>query len=157
MIEKTAFYINLIGQTMSDIQSFIILLLASFLLFGMPMMMLNFFSTPDQRLFSNNTENLFTNMIVNQYLMSLGDFHTSNYIDHEFMPLVWILFVMATFFTQITMLNMLIAIMGDTFDKVSENKKTFTTRTKLLILGDYTGNFLKQEKKNMFLFTINID
>ena len=89
--------------------------------------------------------------------MSLGEFHTSNYTEHEFMPFVWVLFVLATFFTQITMLNMLIAIMGDTFDKVTENKKTFTTRTKLLILGDYTGNFLKQEKKNMFLFSINID
>ena len=96
-------------------------------------------------------------MLVNQYLMSLGDFYTINYLDHTFFPIVWILFIMATFFTQITMLNMLIAIMGDTFDKVTENQKTFTTRTKLLILGDYTGNFLKLEKKNMFLFTINVD
>ena len=51
LIEKTAFYINLIGQTMTDIQSFIILLLASFMLFGMPMLMLNFYTTPDVKLF----------------------------------------------------------------------------------------------------------
>ena len=31
----------------------------------------------------------------------------------------------ATFFTQITMLNMLIAIMGDTFDRVMENRIRF--------------------------------
>ena len=55
------------------------------------------------------------------------------------------------------MLNMLIAIMGDTFDKVTENKKTFTTRTKLHILGDYTGNFLKKEKKDLFLFEVKVD
>ena len=65
LIEKTAFYINLIGQTMSDIKSFIILLLASFMLFGMPMMMLNFYTTSDGKLFSDKTDNLFTNMIIN--------------------------------------------------------------------------------------------
>ena len=96
-------------------------------------------------------------MVLNQYMVALGEFHTESYLRNEYMPIVWILFIMATFFTQITMLNMLIAIMGDTFDKVTENKKTFTTRTKLQILGDYTGNFLKQEKKNMFLFSIEVD
>ena len=55
------------------------------------------------------------------------------------------------------MLNMLIAIMGDTFDKVTENKLTFTTRTKLQILGDYTGNFLKQENNKLYLFTLEVD
>ena len=96
-------------------------------------------------------------MVLNQYMVALGEFHTDEYLKNEYMPIVWLLFIMATFFTQITMLNMLIAIMGDTFDKVTENKKTFTTRTKLQILGDYTGNFLKQEKKNMFLFSIEVD
>ena len=96
-------------------------------------------------------------MVLNQYMVALGEFHTESYLRNEYMPIVWMLFIMATFFTQITMLNMLIAIMGDTFDKVTENKKTFTTRTKLQILGDYTGNFLKQEKKNMFLFSIEVD
>lgn len=96
-------------------------------------------------------------MVLNQYMVALGEFHTDAYLRNEYMPIVWCLFIMATFFTQITMLNMLIAIMGDTFDKVTENKKTFTTRTKLQILGDYTGNFLKQEKKNMFLFSIEVD
>ena len=43
LVEKTAFYIDLIGQTISDIKYFIILLIASFLLFGLPMMMLNFY------------------------------------------------------------------------------------------------------------------
>ena len=55
------------------------------------------------------------------------------------------------------MLNMLIAIMGDTFDKVTENSKVYTTRTKLQILGDYQGNFMKSENDMLFLFTINVN
>ena len=35
---------------------------------------------------------------------------------------IWLLFIASTFITQITFLNMLIAIMGDTYDRVSENK-----------------------------------
>ena len=96
-------------------------------------------------------------MILNQYLTALGEFYTDSYIEHDLAPFVWTLFIMATFFTQITMLNMLIAIMGDTFDKVTENRQTFTTRTKLSILGDYTGNFLKHETNKMYLFTLQVD
>ena len=53
LVETTAFYINLIGQTIADIKSFIILLFASFLLFGLPMMMLNFWTIPGERLFQD--------------------------------------------------------------------------------------------------------
>ena len=119
--------------------------------------MLNYYQTNQAGLFADETVSMFTNMILNQYLVSLGEFHTESYIEHELAPFIWTLFIMATFFTQITMLNMLIAIMGDTFDKVTENKLTFTTRTKLQILGDYTGNFLKQESNKMYLFTLQVD
>ena len=52
---------------------------------------------------------------------------------------------------------MLIAIMGDTFAKVTENSKVYTTRTKLQILGDYTGNFKNIEQDKYFLFTMTVD
>lgn len=54
------------------------------------------------------------------------------------------------------MLNMLIAIMGDTFDKVTENYQVYTTRTKLQILGDYVNNFTDVETENFFLFTMTV-
>ena len=44
----------------------------------------------------------------------------------------------ATFFTQITMLNMLIAIMGNTFDMVIEKKAIHAMETKLSIMSDYS-------------------
>ena len=53
LVEKTAFYINLIGQTITDIKAFLILLLASFLLFGLPVMMLNFYTHNGEELFEN--------------------------------------------------------------------------------------------------------
>ena len=43
----------------------------------------------------------------------------------------------ATIFTQLTMLNMIIAIMGDTFERISENKEVYATISKLELLGEY--------------------
>ena len=71
-------------------------------------------------------------------MLSLGEFGDLTNIDAENLTVetwvVMIFFFMATFFTQITMLNMLIAIMGDSFDRSMENMKRFGIQTKLEIL-----------------------
>ena len=69
-----------------------------------------------------------------------------------------LIFIAATFFTQITMLNMLIAIMGDTFEKITEQKTLFATRTKLALLADYAANIrttpTKDDLAKKFLFVV---
>ena len=64
------------------------------------------------------------NTLFNQYLLALGEFGMDNFKEGS--PNLWLviaLFITATFLTQITILNMLIAIMGDTFGKVTEIKE----------------------------------
>lgn len=56
-------------------------------------------------------------------MLALGEFDTDNYELEAGDVLVWLIFVATTFITQVTFLNMLIAIMGDTFDRVSEVKE----------------------------------
>ena len=56
-------------------------------------------------------------------MLTLGSFDIGNYQPEAQDVLVWIIFISTTFITQITFLNMLIAIMGDTFDRVSEVKE----------------------------------
>ena len=67
----------------------------------------------------------------------------------------------ATFFTQLTMLNMLIAIMGDTFDYATENKEINATKTKLKLLNDYAVNVRhapsEQDKKERFLIVVETE
>ena len=64
------------------------------------------------------------------------------------------MFVVGTFLTQITFLNMLIAIMGDTFDRVSEIKEQSAFREKILILSDFVASVnvdsLLESKNYMF-------
>jgi len=52
--------------------------------------------------------------------MILGDFD-SEALGEVAVPLVWTLFVLCTIFDMIVMLNLLIAIISDTYARVSEN------------------------------------
>ena len=52
------------------------------------------------------------------YLQSLGELGFDGY-DDSYAPYVyWMFFFASSIFLQITLLNLLIAIMGDTFDRI---------------------------------------
>ena len=53
--------------------------------------------------------------------MSIGEYQIDGF-DGPQEILCYMLFFLATFFSQITALNLLIAIMTDTYAKVSENE-----------------------------------
>ena len=61
--------------------------------------------------------------MLTQYKLSLGDFSTDEYgaVDGDD-AFIWIFFLCSTFVTQITFLNMLIAMMGLTFDNTINNQ-----------------------------------
>ena len=64
------------------------------------------------------------NTLFNQYLLALGEFGLDSFEPGSpNMVAVVLLFIAATFLTQVTIFNMLIAIMGDTFGKVTEIKE----------------------------------
>ena len=73
-------------------------------------------------------------------------------------------FAVATFFSQIVILNMLIAIMGNTFNMVIERKAEYSMQTKLSLLGQYCqvmrkqdsifSKLIKQKKAFKFLFVV---
>ena len=58
------------------------------------------------------------NIAMDQYLLLLGEFQGLDDFDGVYAGLVWIIFFMATFISQVIIFNMLIAIMGDSYAKV---------------------------------------
>ena len=93
--------------------------------------------------------------MINQYLLSLGEFSSDGFNNHSQKYLCWIFFILATFFTQITMLNMLIAIMGNTFEMVIEKKAIHAMNTKLQIMSDYSNVIsLFDRDTDHFLFIV---
>ena len=67
--------------------------------------------------------------------------------------IVWVLFVLVSIFTQIIILNMLIAIMGDTFDRVIENQQLAKLKLKVRVLSDFIFYLKKEDDKFLFLVT----
>lgn len=67
-------------------------------------------------------DNYLFNIFMNQYLLSLGYFDSlEQYKISSQNEICFIFFVMASFFSTVTALNMIIAIMSDTFTKVTES------------------------------------
>ena len=60
------------------------------------------------------------------------------------------MFIFVSVFAQIVVLNMLIAIMGDTFDRVIENQVLANLKLKVKVLSDFI--FLLPEDSEKFLF-----
>lgn len=76
--------------------------------------------------------------------MNLGDFNLDYYDQTEFSAYYWALFLMSTMFILITLLNLLIAIMGDTFDRVMEVAKESQLKQICQFIDEYS--FLLPEK-----------
>ena len=138
LFEQTAFYVLLVGVTLRDVRYFILLLLTTLMMFGIPLVMLDASSYEGKELIDPAFNFWLFDLMYNQYLLSLGEFGMDNFSDHPQAVLVYFFFVLATTISQLTMLNMLIAIMGDSFDKVIENKDVNITKMKLSILGDFS-------------------
>ena len=70
--------------------------------------------------------------------MALGDpENKDNYKESAQTQLVLVIFLITISYTQVVMLNMLIAIMGDTFGNAVEQKDVNTKRSRLQILSDF--------------------
>ena len=53
--------------------------------------------------------------------------------------------IAATFFTSITLLNMLVAIMGNTFDMVLEKRQIYIMKSQLQTMSEYSDIITKYE------------
>ena len=72
----TSFYIYLIQQTIKRIAAFLLLMLISLMTFGIPMVMLNMnrLINGDEQVIKSISNFWVPNMLINQYLLALGEF-----------------------------------------------------------------------------------
>ena len=153
---STSYFIRMIGETFYDIRFFIFLFFTILFTFGNAMFILNYnrkltqaqidAMTPEElesyeeeTIISEHFSLSIANIFVNQYLLALGEFEGMDFFDGEDSAAVWIFFLITTFITQITFLNMLIAIMGDSYAKVTETKDQSALVEKMKIMADYVS------------------
>ena len=140
LFEDTGFYVLLVEETLYDIRFFLLLLLTTLMMFGVPLVMLDANSNDEKEIIEGTFNFWIADLVYNQYMLSLGEFGLDNFGDHPQAILAYLFFVASTAISSLTMLNMLIAIMGDSYAKVVENRQINSTKMKLKILGDMSAN-----------------
>ena len=129
-----------------SIRSFLIILFLCYMMFGSAFYIININLTEDEEIMPNLSRIWIFDAFQNQYELSLGEFEVDAYRGSETRQwLVYTLFLLSSFLIQITFLNMLIAIMGDTFDRATEERDNNARQEKLNIMGDYIDLILKDE------------
>lgn len=114
VFKTTRYMVDLIIEVIIDMRGFLVLLVYSTSAFGVIFTLL-----PSA---ADSTVNSFTM----SYLLNLGEFDTS-----DFTAIDWVIFITATIINPIVMLNLLIAIMSDTYGRV-QSTNVITDRKELL-------------------------
>ena len=140
LFSNTAHYITLIGETIKDSGSFLVILAANLMLFGIPMSIIDLNREEENRNIQGDFNNWVTNDFINQYNLALGAWDSDNYAAGNQIALIYVFFGLSTFFSIILMLNMLIAIMGDTYEKIIENRDVNEVKTLLGLMGEQSTN-----------------
>ena len=126
LFDDTAFYTKILSETLSDSLTFLILF---FLVMGLFANLTYIFNI--ERLADRDENELiipifdipFLDAIYGLYINTIGEYEkTLEQYEGNNSRVMYVLFFIATFLIQITFLNMLIAVMGNTFDQVSANK-----------------------------------
>lgn len=106
IVSKTRYMINLITEVLKDIFPFLVISAYSTIGFGFILMLMDY----------NNND--FFSYFTLSYLINLGSINTPDYNSIQ-----WACFIIATIINPIVMMNLIIAIMGDTHDKVQESRE----------------------------------
>ena len=121
LFESTSFYVTLILKTFTDIAYFLLIMLILLIYVGNAMYMLHLSADHDEEdsdIITPVFGNLLIDSALNQFNLMIGEYNIEGFAKHTNPALCYALFVITVVISQITFLNMLIAIMSDTFEKV---------------------------------------
>lgn len=111
----TAAIVRMIIEISADMKIFLLTVLIAIIGFANAFYILALNSDGDPFTGSN-----FLYAIIYSYRTGLGDFLTDDFGSTRDEALIWVVFLINTLIIFVLLLNMLLAIMGDTFDRVQE-------------------------------------
>eukprot|EP00347_Sterkiella_histriomuscorum_P008832 403343569 len=155
VFESTSRLIRMIIEIVNDMKNFLMVLTIGIIGFSGGFYILQQGLTQEA---DGTPGNVFMSIIYS-YRLAQGDFQLDffdqlNTVDYI---LAWFLFVTGSLFLVIVLLNLLIAIMGDTFSRVLENITNLSVREKVMLVSENESLFDRQSlfKSAQFLIIIN--
>ena len=133
IFKTTGYLIGMILEVIKDMRHFFLVLLVTIIAFASSFLAISLGNDEANQFTTSNLDaTIFT------YRMVLGDFDTGAFGEVA-TPVVWILFLLCTIFNMIVMLNLLIAIISETFAKVTElaDQKIYQEMAALIAENSY--------------------
>jgi hypothetical protein len=125
LFSTTVTFVRLIVQTIIDCGPFMFMVAIITFAFGNYFFLLNQHSTNDNDVDGDFIPNYlgsgfdYVDTLISSYLIMLGEFNYGNYGNGKFKKyFVWGGFLLSTFLSCAVFMNMIIAIMGETFSNV---------------------------------------
>jgi len=117
IFKPTASFMRMVSEILKDMSTFTFILFLAFFAIANSFYILDGGPSEKTERVSGETYSL---TWLTAYQAGLGAFGTDDYDDSSHRGMLWTVFFICTFLIQIVLLNLLIALMGDTFDKVQE-------------------------------------
>jgi len=138
IFEQTSYLIRMIVEVVIDMRHFLLVLFVTIIGFGNAFLVLSLGNVGNSLEDKNVFIGTFVDSIFYSYRMALGDFATDEFGEVG-VPLVWILFIVFTVFNMIVMLNLLIAIISDSYARVAAVSKqaTYQERASMIAENNY--------------------
>ena len=130
-------FIRMISEIVLDIRVFAVMLFIVFIAFGNCIIILNK-NRADQEndaLYPNYIGLPAFDALINAYMLGLGDFNYDNYNSTN-KYFVWIFFLASTFLVQLVFMNMLIAMMGESYGRISGLLNQATLKELCVMMND---------------------
>jgi len=131
-------FIRVITEIGKDIRVFSIMLLICLACFANVLMLMqhNRGDGDDEVIFEELVGFAPADALIHSYLTGLGDFGSDNYSEGD-KKTVWFMFVVATILVQLVFMNMLIAIMGESFGRVTAMAQQSTYKELANMMNDH--------------------
>ena len=138
IFKNFAYFITIIMATIRDSGSFMVMLCIIIFAFANLFFVIqnNTLNDPSYYYVNSYLDNSVIDSIIAIYLMSLGEFDYSGYGNGPDKHVVWLFFILGTYLTLIVFMNVLIAIMGDSYARVSETKEQSALLEQVNIIQD---------------------
>lgn len=137
IFRSTGYLIRMIVEVIKDMQYFFLVLLITIAAFGDSLLIISLGNK--NILDADGNPTTFTDGFIDSciytYRMILGDFDTSAF-GSVATPVVMILFLLCTIFNMIVMLNLLIAIISDSYARVTANSELTTYQERASMVAE---------------------
>ncbi|CDW79229.1 wd-40 repeat protein [Stylonychia lemnae] len=157
IFDSSAPIVRTINEITKSIRYFIYVFLLAIVGFGSSFQILsnnNDIGNQDARFVDS-----FIGAFMHQYRMALGDFQLDAFSIQYNVTLVYILFILSSLFSTVILLNMLVALMGESYDRVNSTLENHRVREhlQLIVENEFLINRKKQYKDVKYLIQIKDD